>query len=114
MVMSLPASDTRSNTRRPATRHTSASSVPDEPGDRLGRLPQLLLRVRAARLDRSAPAEVEMVIWQAECDRLQCTRHCSDLGEDVDAVLLLVDHLVEASSLSLNPAQALDVIRSCR
>src|SRR5690606_2194965 len=32
-----------------------------------------------------------------------------DLGEDVDAVLLLVDHLLQATCLPLDPAQPLQV-----
>ena len=43
-------------------------------------------------------------------DRLQGTVHGADLGEDIDAVLVLFDHLRDAADLALDAAQPLGVV----
>jgi hypothetical protein len=51
-----------------------------------------------------------MFIKQAESDRLECAGHCRHLGEDIDAVLLLFDHLLQATGLTLDSAQSFKVV----
>jgi hypothetical protein len=52
----------------------------------------------------------EVLIEQRERDRLQCLGGRGDLGEDVDAVLVLVDHPLQAADLPLDPPQPLEVV----
>ena len=51
-----------------------------------------------------------VLVEQAEGDRLERLRHRGDLGEDVDAVLLLLDHPLQPAGLALDPAQPLEVV----
>jgi hypothetical protein len=51
----------------------------------------------------------EVVVQQSECDGLQCPRHGRDLGEDVDAVLLVLDHPLQAAGLAFDPLQPAQV-----
>src|SRR5688500_6640462 len=51
-----------------------------------------------------------VLLEQAQCDRLECLRHRGDLGEDVDAVLLVLDHALQAAGLALDAAQPLEVV----
>ena len=55
-------------------------------------------------------AVAHVLLEQAEGDRLQRLRHRRDLGEDVDAVLLLLDHPLQAAGLALDAAQPLEVV----
>src|SRR5688500_19402311 len=51
-----------------------------------------------------------VLLEQAQCDRLECLRHRGDLGEDVDAVLLVLDHALQTAGLALDTAQPLEVV----
>lgn len=53
---------------------------------------------------------LEVVVEEADGDDLQCTGECLDLGENIDAVFLVVDHLGDAAGLSLNSPHALEVL----
>src|SRR4029077_18635306 len=55
-------------------------------------------------------AVAEVLVEQAERHRLQGAVDRADLGEDVDAGLVLVDHLRDATDLALDPAQPLGVV----
>ena len=79
---------------------------PDEPRDRLGGFPDFLVRGVAAFGHRLGDAVAEVLLKQAERDRLQGLSGGRDLGEDVDAVLVLVDHPLQAADLAFDPAQA--------
>src|SRR4051794_10616338 len=50
-----------------------------------------------------------MLVEQADRHRLQRLRGRRDLGEDVDAVLVVLHHALEPADLTLDPAQPLDV-----
>jgi hypothetical protein len=47
-----------------------------------------------------------VVVEQPERDLLQALRGCRDLGEDVDAVLVLLDHPGDPTDLTLDAAKA--------
>src|SRR3954454_4046961 len=81
-----------------------------EAGDGLGGLADLLLGLPAAGARGLDDAVAEMLLEQAEGDRLQGLRHRRDLGEDVDAVLLVLDHALQAAGLALDAAQPLEVL----
>src|SRR5580692_7696912 len=51
-----------------------------------------------------------MVLQQAKRHRLQRPRHRGHLGEDVDAVLVVLDHPLQAPHLALDPAQPHQVV----
>src|SRR6202034_1775350 len=55
-------------------------------------------------------AVTEMILQQAERHRLQRPRHRGHLGEDVDAVLVVLDHPLQAPHLALDPAQPHQVV----
>ena len=63
---------------------------------------ELGLGGRAALDSRVHDAVPQVVVQQAERHRLQGLRERADLGEDVDAVLLLLDHPVDAAGLALD------------
>src|SRR5215218_6726372 len=88
----------------------SGGSGADEAGDGLGGLADLLVGLAAAGLGRLDDAVAQVFLEQAQRDRLQGLRHGRDLGEDVDAVLLVLDHPLQAAGLALDPAQALEVV----
>ena len=50
-------------------------------------------------------AVAEMFLDQAEGDRLEGLGNRSDLSEDVDAVLVFVDHPLQPAHLALDPAE---------
>src|SRR3712207_6340834 len=85
-------------------------SGPDEAGDRLGGLADLLVGLAAARLGGLDDAVRQVLLDQAERDRLQRLRHRRDPGEDVDAVLLVLDHPLQPAGLTLDAAQPLEVV----
>ena len=62
----------------------------DEPGHRGRGLPDLVLGGGAALGDRLGNAMAKMLIQQPKGDRLQGLGHRRDLGEHVDAVLVLL------------------------
>src|SRR6266498_3048959 len=46
-----------------------------------------------------------VIVQQADANRLESRRHRVELSEDVDAVLVLVDHSLQPSNLTLDPSQ---------
>ena len=62
------------------------------------------------RRQRGRTQWLEVFAEQAESDRLQRARHRGHLGQDIDAVLLLLDHLLQAAGLPLDAAQSLKVV----
>src|SRR5689334_1627164 len=52
----------------------------------------------------------EMLVEQPQRHRLQSAVDGADLGEHIDAVLVLVDHLRNAADLTLDSAQPLGVV----
>src|SRR4051794_32802762 len=82
----------------------------DEAGDGLGGLADLLLGLAAAGCRGLDQAVAHVLLEQAEGDRLQGLRHRRDLREDVDAVLLVLDHALQPACLALDAAQALEVV----
>ena len=52
----------------------------------------------------------EVLLEQADRDGLEGLRHRRDLGEDVDAVLLVLDHPLQPAGLALDAAQPLEVV----
>src|SRR3954447_7848508 len=81
-----------------------AASGPDKAGDGFGGFLHLGVGLGAAGLDGLRHAVAEMVLDQAQGDRLQGPGHGGDLGEDVDAVGVVVDHALEPPHLALDPA----------
>src|SRR6478735_3186787 len=80
-----------------------------EAGDGLGGLLELLLLLGPALAGGVDEAVRHVVVEQVERERLERLRRRGDLGEDVDAVLLLLDHPLDPADLPLDPAQALEV-----
>src|SRR6266702_3808166 len=85
-------------------------SGPDQAGKPLGRLADLLLGDLAALGRRLGYAVPEVVFEKAERHRLQRPRRLRHLGQDVDAVLVVIDHLLQAADLALDAAQPLEVL----
>src|SRR5262245_47925308 len=75
--------------------------------DGLGDLGVALVRVALGRL---ADAVAQVLVEEAEAHALERPGHGRDLGEDVDAVLLLVDHAGDAAHLPLDPGESLAVV----
>src|SRR5216684_3304511 len=84
-------------------------SGPDQAGDRLGRLADLRVRHPAPLGGRLGDAMAEMVLHQAQRHRLQRPGRRRHLGQDVDAVLVVLDHLLQAADLALDAAQPPEV-----
>ena len=63
----------------------------------------------AALLDGLRHAVAEVIFDQAEGDGLQRPGHGRDLGQDVDAVGVVLDHALEPAHLALDAAQPLEV-----
>src|ERR687889_2545645 len=82
----------------------------DEAGDRLGGLADLLVGLAAPRLCGLDDAVRHVLLEQAESDPPQRLRHGRDLREDVDAVLLVLDHPLQPAGLALDAAQPLEVV----
>src|SRR4051794_2517750 len=96
--------------RRSGTEVGSGSSGTDEAGDGLGGLADLLVGLGASGPRRLDDAVAEVLLEQPQRDGLQCLGHRRDLGEDVDAVLLVLDHPLQAAGLALDAAQPLEVL----
>src|SRR5687767_1906503 len=88
---------------------SSPSSGLHEAGDRLGGFLELQLLLLATLAGGVDEAVGHVVVEQAERERLERLRRRGHLGEDVDAVLLLLDHPLDAADLPLDPAEALEV-----
>jgi hypothetical protein len=89
---------------------SDCGSGPDEAGDRFGGFPDLLGRAIVAFGHRLGDAMAKVLIKQAERDSLQGPGYRGYLREDVDAVLVFVDHPLQAAYLALDPAKAAEVI----
>src|SRR5699024_2018684 len=63
----------------------------------------------AAVLDGAGHAVAEVLLEQAERDGLQRPGHRGDLREDVDAVLVLLDHPLQTAGLPLDAPQPLEM-----
>src|SRR3954464_15349344 len=85
-------------------------SGPDEPGDRVDGLGDLLARLGVAGAGGVHDAVVHVLLEQAQRDGLQGLRHRRDLGEDVDAVLLVLHHPLQPAGLALDAPQPLEVV----
>ncbi len=48
----------------------------------------------------------EMVVEEIHCNGLKRARRRRNLNEDIDAVLVFVDHALEATNLTLNSLQS--------
>src|SRR6478609_5356562 len=94
----------------PSPRIVDRSSGPHQPGDRRRRLGQLLVGLLAALGDGVADAVAEVLVEQPERHRLQRAVDGADLGQHVNAVLVLVDHPGDAAHLALDAPQSLGVV----
>jgi hypothetical protein len=66
----------------------------------------LSLFVRVARASVAAyEAVTDMAVQQSESDLVQRCSDCIDLGHDVDAVAIFLDHPCDASDLTLDPGE---------
>src|SRR5699024_658462 len=92
-----------------ATPCSRGGSGPDQARDGLVGLLELLVGLGAAVLDGAGHAVAEVLLEQAERDGLQRPGHRGDLREDVDAVLVLLDHPLQTAGLPLDAAQPLEV-----
>src|SRR6476620_6405538 len=83
-----------------------AGSGLHEARDGLGGLLELLLLLGAALAGRVDEAVRHVVVEQAEREGLERLGRRGHLGEDVDAVLLLLDHPLDSADLPLDPTEA--------
>src|SRR3954447_25039506 len=81
-----------------------------EPGDRADGLGHLLAGLVVTGAGGVDHAVVHVLLEQADRDRLEGLRHRGDLGQDVDAVLLVLDHPLQPAGLPLDAAQPLKVV----
>ena len=75
----------------------------NEPVDGVGGFLDLLDGRLVAELGGIKHAVLEMVVEQTSRDPLEGTGQGGDLGEDVDAVLIVIDHLPDAADLTFDP-----------
>src|SRR2546423_1816608 len=88
---------------------TARSAGAREPLHGLEQLARLLLGLlAAARGERAGHAVVRMLLEQLLRDGLERGRDGADLRQDVDAVALVLDHLLDPAHLALDPVQAGD------
>src|SRR5471032_3002391 len=100
-----PAWDRPPSRRRSPRLPRRSRSRPDQPGHRRRRLGYLGVRLRATGLDRLAHAVSKVPIQQADSHLLQRAGGRGYLGQDVDAVAVLVDHALQPTHLALDPTQ---------
>src|SRR5580692_4413520 len=86
------------------------SSGPHQAGDRVRGFADLRGGRVAAPGDGLRDAVPQMVFQQAQRHRLQRPGHRRHLGQDVDAVLVVLDHLLQPADLALDPPQPLEVV----
>src|SRR5690606_9177482 len=89
----------------PAPRVGGRGSGTDEAGDGRGGLLHLRVRFGTARVDGFGDAVADVVLQQSERDRLEGTGRRGDLGEDVDAVGVVLDHPLQAPDLPFDPPE---------
>src|SRR3954447_8681794 len=85
----------------------SISAPTHEPADRTHQLVGLFCRLVGAAVTLSEQAVARVAVEQPERDLVQRGLDGGDLGQDVDAVAVLVDHARDAADLTLDPGQAL-------
>jgi hypothetical protein len=100
-IMSWPA--------QPALADQMPGSGPDQARDGLRRFPDLVPGLRPALLNRLGDTVAAMILEQPQSDRLQRPRHRRNLGEDINAVHVLIHHPLQAAHLALDPAQPLQI-----
>src|SRR5699024_955197 len=89
--------------------HETASSGLHEASDGLGGFLDFLVGFGAAGLGGPDDAVLKVVVQEGEGDVLQSGGDGADLGEDVDAVGVLIDHAVDATGLSLDALESGEV-----
>src|SRR5215470_7031548 len=77
----------------------------DQPGDGLAGLPDLHVRRLPTLADRLADTVLEVLVEQRQRHRLQGPRRSRDLGQHIDAVLIVLDHPLQPADLALDPPQ---------
>src|SRR6478735_8747704 len=85
-------------------------SAADESCDRLGRLADLLGGGLVGLAGGVHDAVGDVVLEQSQADGLQRLGDRADLGQDVDAVGVAVDHLLHPTDLPLDAAQPFQVV----
>src|SRR5437660_4277375 len=85
------------------TASTTNTSAPHEAADGLVELADLLGSV--PRLDRLRHAVLGVISEQLKGDALEGGPGGADLGQDVDAVAVLFDHLLDTPDLALDPSE---------
>src|ERR1022692_3920506 len=83
------------------------SSAVQQPAERAHQLVDLLLGV-AGRAALALHAVTGVIVDQAEGDLVQCGLDRRDLGQDVNAVALVLDHPGHAAHLPLDPRETLE------
>src|SRR5262249_26551860 len=78
--------------------HINPLAGPDQPLDRVGHLGRLLFAALADAVEDVVPQHLEGHTVEGGSRR-------RDLGEDVDAVALVLDHLLQAALLALRPLE---------
>src|SRR5882757_3093166 len=92
---------------RSQLRHRSGTNETRDGSRCLGKL---LVGVAATLGDGAGHAVIEVLVEQVQRHRPQRTVHGADLGKDVDAVLVFLDHPRDATHLTLDAPQPLGVI----
>src|SRR4051812_11899802 len=92
--------------RLPSPRSASAA---DQPRYRFGSLAHLVFGLPTTLARRVDHTVREMLLEQLQRERLQCLRGGGHLREDVDAVLVVLDHALQSAHLTFNPAQTFQV-----
>src|SRR5450759_742064 len=87
----------------------NSSSSTDQPGDGLAGFVDLVVCHATSGAYGVLHAGPEVVVEEREGERLERLGDCGDLGEDVDAVLVVSDHLLQAANLALDAAQTVEV-----
>src|SRR5262245_7462898 len=86
-----------------------AASAADQPGDGIRGLTDLEVCLGASLLHGLGHAVGQVFLKKLQREGLQGLRGRGDLSEDVDAVLVLLDHALQAPDLALDAAQSLEV-----
>src|SRR5450759_3565337 len=84
-------------------------SSTDQPGDGLAGFVDLVVGDVTSGAYGVLDAGTEVVVEEREGERLERFGDRGDLGEDVDAVLVVCDHLLQAADLALDAAQPVEV-----
>src|SRR5690625_4484482 len=98
------------STRPRAARSGPVRSAANQPGDGVGGFLQLRLLLLTAHPGGLHQAVSHVLIEQPQREGLQRAGGGRDLGEDVDAVLVLLHHLGDAPDLPLDAAQPHQVV----